>query len=157
LHLEAILNLSSLISKLSIVRTPYNERNRKSLDVLYAPKNYRALQRLPIQGDYVEEELIQALHFTQTHHIVLIPCNRLVRIWTSGKRVPRWVRSAISRHRREVLAMMQRSETLVCPSPTLHEGWRSKFLDYTVCDMCSHLRQEIKAIDTRVPARRKVA
>jgi hypothetical protein len=96
------------------------------------------------------EELIETLREIQQRRLVLIPSGRTVRIWSAHKRVPRWIRETIHTHRREVLAMIQRSETAVCPNPALHRQWYSIFARYSVCDVCSRLRHEIVAIDTPV-------
>src|SRR5947209_14826247 len=96
----------------------------------------------------MEEELIQTLKELQARHLVLLPTGRTIRIWSANKRVPRWIRETIRTHRREVLAMIARSETLVCPNPELHRTWFSRFAGRQVCDVCSRLRHEIVTLDT---------
>jgi hypothetical protein len=100
------------------------------------------------------EDLTTALDELHRRHLILLPTGRTVTIWGPNKRVPRWLRQTIHQHRREVLAMIQRSETAVCPNPMLHEAWYSLFAGRMVCDVCSRLRREIVAIDT--PTRRHI-
>jgi hypothetical protein len=105
----------------------------------------------------VDSELLAALHFLQQRRLILVPTGRTVRIWTSGKRVPGWIRQAISRYRKEILLMIARSESLTCPTPDLHRQYWNYALRRHCCDMCSHLKPQIASVDERTPARRKVA
>src|SRR5947209_5813534 len=73
-----------------------------------------------------ETELLALLREVQQRCIILRPHGRTVAIWSSF-RVPVRLRRAISRYRREILTMIQRSEIYVCPSPDLHRhswGWQ---------------------------------
>src|SRR5438105_11067458 len=99
------------------------------------------------------DELLSTLREIQQRRLVLIPSGRTIRIWSAHKRVPGWIRQTIRTHRREVLQMIQRSETLVCPNPELHRTWFSRFANRDVCDVCSRLRKEIVTLDT--PTRRE--
>lgn len=101
----------------------------------------------------MDSELLSILQEAQQRRIILVPYGKRIGIWSPGVRVPQRLRRAISRNRREVLGMIQRSEALVCPNPALHETWFSKFAGRQVCDVCSRLRREIVEIDT--PTRRE--
>ena len=85
----------------------------------------------------------------QQRHIILLPRGgKHISMWSPGMRVPWRLRRAISRYRREILTMIQRSEIWVCPSPELHRhswGWQ---LCRECCDTCARLIKEVKAVDT---------
>jgi hypothetical protein len=78
----------------------------------------------------------------QRRNIVLIPSTRSVRLWAPNTRVPGQLRRVVYANRREVLRLIDRSETIVCCSPALHSGmgaWKW-ILCRQACEICAALR-----------------
>jgi hypothetical protein len=87
-----------------------------------------------------QEEVKEVLQVCQDLHLVLQERPRSVGIWSSGKRIPKWLRQAIRQHNREILAMIGKSDPLTCPTRELHHYSDEYLVHRRACRYCAQLR-----------------
>jgi hypothetical protein len=90
------------------------------------------------------EELINALQEIQLRRIVLVPTARTVQVWAPGVRVPSWICQTVRQYCREILTIITRSETIVCPTVELHRRYWDTIAGRQKCMACARVERGMR-------------